>query len=53
VSAAVVDAIGMETLVVDGELIDIDLLGTAEQDLAVAALLANLEACNIDPSVLA
>jgi hypothetical protein len=51
-AAAVVDAIGMDTLVQDGELVDIDLLGTTEQDIAVEALLANLETCNIDPSVL-
>lgn len=51
-AGAVVDAIGMDVLVQNGELVDIDLLGTAEQDIAVEALLANLEVCNIDPSVL-
>ena len=52
VGVAVVDAIGMDTLAPGGELVDIDLLGQAEQDIAIEALLANLEACNIDPSVL-
>jgi hypothetical protein len=47
-----VDAIGVDELLVDGDLVDLDSLPTEAQDAAAAALAAAVPACDIDPALL-
>jgi len=47
-----VDAMGVDNLFVDGELVDLDGLPVEVQDLAVEALTAAVTLCGIDPSLL-
>lgn len=47
----IVDRIGPDILVVDGELVDLDGLGDDVTELAGAALVESIDTCGIDPSV--
>lgn len=47
----VVEGIGTDVLVVDGEVVDLDQLGESAVELAGNALVASIGACGIDPSV--
>ena len=48
----IVDALGLELLVVDGALVDLDSLPSEAQSLASDALVQSIEICGIDPTVL-
>ncbi len=46
-----VDAVGADVLLVDGELVDLDLLGDDVAEQAGGALVQSVDVCGIDPSV--
>ncbi|MCB0968497.1 MAG: hypothetical protein KDB37_16820 [Ilumatobacter sp.] len=48
----VVDAIGLDVALVDGELIDLDEADAATQDLAFGGIVEGIEVCGIDPAIL-
>lgn len=48
----VVDALGVDVALVDGELIDLDAADTATQDIAFGGIVDGVEACGIDPAIL-
>ena len=47
-----VDGVGLDTLIVNGEIVDLDTLSDDVVDAATDALLAAIDPCGIDPSVL-
>ena len=48
----VVDALGVDVALVDGELIDLDAADTATQDIAFGGIVDGVDACEIDPAIL-
>ncbi len=48
----VVEAMGLDVLIVDGELVDFETLGTDQQVIASEALVEAIEPCGIDPTLL-
>ena len=46
------DGVGLDTLIVNGEIVDLDTLSDDVVDAATDALLAAIDPCGIDPSVL-
>ncbi len=51
VAALLVDAIGVDVLLVDGALIELDTLPTTYDDAATDALIASVDACGVDPAL--
>lgn len=51
VAELIVDALGTDVLVENGELVELDSLGDAAADATGAALVASTESCGIDPAV--
>lgn len=51
VADLIVDAIGADVLLIEGELVELDSLGDAAAEATGAALVASTEQCDIDPAV--